>query len=73
MSPAFYAYNVGESNADSFNVKVEVINEDNSRQTIFTQQLIHLILMEESYLNCSHTSLGSGAKIFQISIVPKTR
>jgi len=34
---SFYVYNVGESKADSFNVKVEVINEDNSRQTVFSQ------------------------------------
>ncbi len=35
----FYVYNVGESKADSFNVKVEVINDDNSRQTIFSQKV----------------------------------
>ena len=33
----FWVYNVGEANADSFNVKVDVINENNSSSTIFNQ------------------------------------
>ncbi|MDP2364059.1 MAG: interleukin-like EMT inducer domain-containing protein, partial [Ignavibacteria bacterium] len=33
----FWVYNVGEANADSFNVKVDVINQNNSSSTIFNQ------------------------------------
>jgi hypothetical protein len=67
----FFVYNVGESNADSFNVKVEVINEDNSRQTIFTQRIASLSFGEINVFNLTHnTSSGSGSKSFLISIDP---
>lgn len=66
---SFYVYNVGESKADSFNVKVEIINEDNSRQTIFTQQVDSLKPDERKLFEIVHnTSSGSGAKTFLINI-----
>ena len=66
---SFYVYNVGESKADSFNVKVEVINEDNSRQTIFTQKVDSLNPDDRKLFEVVHnTSSGSGAKSFLINI-----
>jgi hypothetical protein len=66
---SFYVYNVGESKADSFNVKVEVINEDNSRQTIFTQQVDSLKPDDRKLFEVLYnTSSGSGAKTFLINI-----
>lgn len=69
VSLLFYVYNVGESKADSFNVKVEVINEDNSRQTIFMQRIDSLNSDERKFFEITHnTSSGSGSKSFLISI-----
>ncbi|MBE0572362.1 MAG: hypothetical protein IH618_12535 [Ignavibacteriaceae bacterium] len=66
---SFYIYNVGESMADSFNVKVEVINEDNSRQSIFTQKVDSLIAGGRKLFEITqNTSSGSGAKTFFINI-----
>ncbi|HSW54928.1 MAG TPA: C25 family cysteine peptidase, partial [Ignavibacteriaceae bacterium] len=66
---SFYVYNVGESKADSFDVKVEVINEDNSRQTIFTQQVDSLKPDDRKLFEVLYnTSSGSGAKTFLINI-----
>ena len=71
---SFYVYNVGESKADSFNVKVEVINEDNSRQTIFSQKVDSLKYDNWQSFNIVHnTSAGGGAKTFQISIDPENQ
>ena len=67
----FYVYNVGESKSDSFTVKVEVINDDNSRQTIFDQRIDSLNINERKYFNIDYnTSAGSGSKSFLISIDP---
>ena len=66
---SFYVYNVGESKADSFNVRVEVINEDNSRQTIFTEKVDSLEPDERKLFEIAYnTSSGSGAKTFLINI-----
>lgn len=71
---SFYVYNVGETKADSFNVKVEVINEDNSRKTIFTQLIDSLNSDNRKYFEVVHsTSSGSGAKTFLINIDPENR
>ncbi|MBK9097872.1 MAG: T9SS type A sorting domain-containing protein [bacterium] len=65
----FYVYNVGESKADSFSVKVEVINEDNTRQTILTQKVDSLSPGSQNRFDIVHnTSSGSGAKTFLINI-----
>ena len=66
---SFYVYNVGETDADSFNVKVEVINEDNSRQTILNQRTDSLKSNERRFFNLTYnTSQGSGGKTFLIDI-----
>ncbi|MEE9448905.1 MAG: interleukin-like EMT inducer domain-containing protein, partial [Ignavibacteriaceae bacterium] len=66
---SFYVYNVGETTADSFNVIVDVINDDNSRETIFEQSLDSLGTGEKQYFEVSHNTLsGSGSKTFLINI-----
>ncbi len=65
----FYVYNVGESAADSFNVKVEIINEDNSRNTIFEQTVDSLGSEQRKLFNVTYnTSSGTGEKTFLINI-----
>jgi hypothetical protein len=71
---SFYVYNVGETKADSFDVKVEVISQDNSRQTIFSQMVNSLNPNERKQFEITHnTSSGSGAKTFLINIDPETK
>ena len=65
----FYVYNVVETKTDSFNVKVEVLNEDNSRQTIFSEKVDSLHYNEYKLFEVVHnTSSGSGSKSFLITI-----
>ncbi len=65
----FYVYNVGESTADSFNVKVEIINDDNSRNTIFEQIVDSLSSEQRKFFEINYnTSSGTGAKTFLIYI-----
>jgi hypothetical protein len=65
----FYVYNVGESTADSFKVKVEIINADNSRNTIFEQIVDSLSSKQRKYFEINYnTSSGTGAKTFLIDI-----
>jgi hypothetical protein len=66
---SFYAYNVGERKADSFNLMVEIINEDNSRHTVFTQRVDSLKSDERKLFELTYnTSSGSGRKSFLINI-----
>ncbi|MFC2102929.1 C25 family cysteine peptidase [Bacteroidota bacterium] len=66
---SFYVYNVGESAADSFNVNVDVINEDNSRTTIFSQMVETLEPESRQLYELIHnTSTGTGSKTFLIDI-----
>ncbi|RKY97522.1 MAG: hypothetical protein DRQ13_04580, partial [Ignavibacteriae bacterium] len=66
---SFYVYNVGESTADSFNVKVEIINDDNSRNTIFEQIVDSLGSEQRKHFEVNYnTSSGAGAKTFVIDI-----
>jgi len=65
----FFVYNVGETTADSFNIMVDVINDDNTRETIFEQTLDSLGTGEKQYFEVSfNTSSGSGSKTFLINI-----
>jgi len=66
---SFYVYNVGESTADSFKVKVEIINDDNSRNTIFEQIVDSLSSEQRKYFEINYnTSSGAGAKTFLVDI-----
>ncbi len=65
----FYVYNVGECVADSFNVKVDVVNEDNSHATIFESLVNSLQPVNRKLFDISYnTSSGSGSKSFFINI-----
>ncbi|MDZ7623390.1 MAG: interleukin-like EMT inducer domain-containing protein [Ignavibacteriaceae bacterium] len=72
---SFSITNVSEGEkADSFNVKVEVINEDNSRQTIFVQKVDSLHYNNwRNFDIVYNTSSGSGAKTFLINIDPENQ
>ena len=62
-------YNVGESKADSFKVKVDVGNDDNSSNTIFEQIVDSLGSNERKLFTLTfNTSTGLGAKTFMIDI-----
>ncbi|MCH7974895.1 MAG: T9SS type A sorting domain-containing protein, partial [Bacteroidetes bacterium] len=66
---SFYVYNVGESKADSFKVKVDVGNDDNSSNTIFEQVVDSLGSNERKLFTLTfNTSTGLGAKTFMIDI-----
>ena len=66
----FNVYNVGESTADSFKVKVDVVNEDNSHNAIFESTVDSLQSDNRKMFNITYnTSSGSGAKSFLILII----
>jgi len=65
----FYVYNVGESTADSFKVKVDVVNANNSRSTIFESTVDSLQPDSRKLFDIAYnTSSGNGARSFQINI-----
>ncbi|HSR18452.1 MAG TPA: interleukin-like EMT inducer domain-containing protein, partial [Ignavibacteriaceae bacterium] len=65
----FYVYNAGGSEADSFDVAVEVIKQDNSREIIFEQKIISLNPDQNKFFNVSYNTLsGGGENSFYISI-----
>ncbi len=65
----FSVYNVGESKADSFLATVDVVNDDNSRQNIFSQKLDSLSAGGKSYFNLTYnSSSASGSKSFLITV-----
>ena len=65
----FYVYNVGEVTADTFKVKVDVIDEDNSRNTVFETLVDSIQSGNRKYFSVNYnTSSGSGDKTFLIDI-----
>jgi hypothetical protein len=65
----FYVYNAGGSEADSFDVAVEVIKQDNSRELIFEQKIISLNPDQNKLFNVSYNaSSGGGENSFYISV-----
>ncbi len=70
----FYVYNVGESAADSFKVKVDVIHADNSREKIFEQFIDSLGAEKRKLFNVSYNTVSfSGRRTFAISIDPENK
>ncbi len=66
---SFYVYNVGESRADSFKVRVEVVKPDNSREKIFEQIVDSLGADKRKLSNVSfNTATIVGNRNFQITI-----
>ena len=65
----FWVYNVGKSIADSILVKVEIINADNSRETIYNQIVDSLESEQNKYFEVSYKVLsGLGTKSFLVNI-----
>lgn len=65
----FYVYNVGEVTADNIKIKVDVINDDNSRNTVFETMVDSIQSGERKYFEITHnTSSGTGDKTFLIDI-----
>ena len=70
----FYVYNVGESAADSFKVKVDVIHADNSREKIFEQFIDSLGAEKRKLFNVAYNTVSfSGRRTFAISIDPENK
>ncbi len=71
---SFWVYNVGEANADSFNVKVDVVNQDNSSSTIFNQLVTSLESNSKQKFNVDYQALGTDTeKRFVINIDPEDK
>ncbi|NWG27149.1 MAG: hypothetical protein HXY48_01305, partial [Ignavibacteriaceae bacterium] len=67
----FFVYNVGKTTADSFKVKVELIQPDNSRNTVMNEFVNSLLPGDKKYFEYTYnTSEGAGSKAFEISIDP---
>ncbi|MCB9206265.1 MAG: hypothetical protein H6611_02930 [Ignavibacteriales bacterium] len=65
----FYVYNVGESRADSFQVKVEVVKQDNSKEKIFETLIDSLGSEKRKKFNITYSTANfNGPRTFSISI-----
>lgn len=71
---SFSVFNAGETIADSFKVKVEVQNPDNSNELIY-ESFVHSLAPEgRKYFDLSYnTSQSSGSRIFSITIDPDNK
>jgi hypothetical protein len=66
---SFWVYNVGEASADSFNVKVDVLNEDNSSTNIFNQFVTSLTASSRRKYDVNYQPTGTDSeKRFVINI-----
>ena len=66
---SFWVYNVGEANADSFNVKVDVVNQNNSSSTIFDEMIPSLVANSRRKFDINYQAVGSDSeKRFVINI-----
>jgi len=66
---SFWVYNVGEANADSFNVKVDVINQNNTSSTIFNQLVSSIPSNGKMKFDVNYQALGTDTeKRFLIDI-----
>ena len=69
----FDVYNVGESEADSFRVKVDLVKPDNSRKVLFDSLVVKLDSMTHKHYELNYIAgyyNGSGNMMFEISIDP---
>lgn len=70
----FYIYNIGDISADSFFVNVDLINENNTRNNLFNQQVNSLNAGERKYFEVSYqTKEGDRFKSFTIAIDNENR
>lgn len=66
---SFYVYNVGESSGGNFEVKVEVINKENSAEKIFEQTIKSLAAEERTRIEIPITTNNYGGNVrFKITI-----
>lgn len=71
---SFWVYNVGEANADSFNVKVDVVNQNNSSLTIYNELVTSLAANGRRKFDISYQPTGSdNEKRFIINIDPENK
>ena len=71
---SFWVYNVGEANADTFNVKVDVINQNNSSSTIFNQVVTSLSSNSKRKFVVNYRALDTDReKRFLINIDPENK
>ena len=71
---SFWIYNVSETSADSFNVKVDVINQNNSSSTIFNQFVTSLPSESKQKFDVNYQALGTDTeKRFLINIDPENK
>jgi hypothetical protein len=71
---SFWVYNVGEANADSFNVKVDVINQNNTSSTIFNQLVSSIPSNGKMKFDVNYQALGTdNEKRFLINIDPENK
>ena len=68
---SFWVYNVGEANADSFDVTVDVINQNNNSSTVFNQLVTSLSANSKKKFEVSYQASGTDTeKRFLINIDP---
>jgi hypothetical protein len=66
---SFYVYNVGESTADSFNVAVDVVNTDNSKERIYSTLVDSMGAEQRKKFDISYnTTSFNGERRFEILI-----
>lgn len=71
---SFWVYNVGEANADSFNVKVDVVNQNNTSSTIFNEMVTSLAANSKRKFDISYQATGSDSeKRFLLNIDPENK
>jgi hypothetical protein len=71
---SFWVYNVGEADADSFNVKVDVVNQNNSSLTIYNELVTSLAANGRRKFDISYQPTGSdNEKRFIINIDPENK
>ncbi len=69
----FSVMNVGESAADSFNVKVDLVNQDNSKTEIFQNAVSSLLPGGRKTFQVDYNALTTGAQSFLITVDPENK
>ncbi len=69
----FYVYNVGDVPADSFNVLVDAVNSDNSKNKIYETLVDSLNPGSRRLFNLNYVPTSAGSKSFYITIDPDNK
>ncbi len=71
---SFYVYNVGESTADSFKVKVDLVKPDNSKENIFEEFVDSINSGKRKHFNLAYNTASiTGERSFYITIDPENK